>query len=53
MEIQNRKLALAANVLTGTRNFQASKLTLADLQMLFSAPAPSKPAAEKPELQSN
>ncbi|KAK3908389.1 Transcription termination factor 2, partial [Frankliniella fusca] len=43
--LQDKKLAIAESVLTGTKNTQASKLTLDDLKMLFSvpAPAPSQP----------
>lgn len=35
-KLQEKKLALAHNVLTGSNIAQASKLTLDDLKMLFS-----------------
>ena len=38
--LQERKLALADNVLTGSKNTQASKLTLQDLKMLFGVGLP-------------
>lgn len=37
--LQDRKLAMADHVLTGTRNTETSKLTLDDLKMLFSVPS--------------
>lgn len=42
-DLQDKKLILANNVLTGTMNTQASKLTLDDLKMLFSAPSQVEP----------
>ncbi|XP_034249366.1 transcription termination factor 2 [Thrips palmi] len=51
VSVQAQKLALAHSVLTGTRDMQASKLTLADLQMLFSAPNPAPAPAPAPAPQ--
>ncbi|KAJ1529659.1 hypothetical protein ONE63_006419 [Megalurothrips usitatus] len=46
-KLQDFKLTLAENVLTGTRNTQASKLTLDDLKMLFSVPNPESHSETK------
>ncbi|XP_052125675.1 transcription termination factor 2 isoform X2 [Frankliniella occidentalis] len=48
--LQDYKLSIADSVLTGTRNTQTSKLTLDDLKMLFSVPAPSQPLPDEQHL---